>query len=142
MYVPFLRKYQIAALLVLQTLIVMFGALVVLPFGITACYSFVSGGLLVIVPHAYFARYIFRYRGALFARRIMKGFYFGEAVKFLMTSAGFSLIFVFIHPLNVAVFMAAFILTQVLLWFTPVILQKYLGIDIHRMQVTHQLARD
>ena len=71
----------------------------------------------------------------------MKGFYLGEAIKFLMTSAGFSMIFVFIHPLNVAVFMAAFILTQVLLWFTPVILQKYLGIDIHRMQLTHNPAR-
>ncbi len=61
--------------------------------------SFVLGGLVVIVPNAWFALGVFRWRGANVARQAVKAGYAAETGKFLLSVAGFALIFALVRPL-------------------------------------------
>jgi ATP synthase protein I len=63
-------------------------------------YSVLSGGLIAIVPQAYFAVLAFRWRGARSARAIARSSYAGEVGKFLLSVAGFALVFAVLRPIN------------------------------------------
>ena len=55
--------------------------------------SCLLGGLVAIIPHAYFAGLAWRYSGARAAPMVVKLFYRGESGKFVLTLVGFGLIF-------------------------------------------------
>lgn len=55
--------------------------------------SCLLGGMLAIVPHAYFALLTWRYSGARAAPLVVHAFYRGATGKFVMTLVGFGLIF-------------------------------------------------
>ncbi len=92
---------------------VFLGALGLAALGWVSAYSLLTGGLISAIPNAYFANKAFRYRGARAAQKIVRELYTGEAVKLLMTGAGFALSFAFIEPLNVAALFSGFILVHV-----------------------------
>jgi len=98
--------------------------LVALCFGKVAFYSALLGALLVIVPHAYFAWRVFRFRGAKYTRNILKDFYMGETLKLVMTFSGFAIIFAMVHPLSALALFITFIIGQLLFWFAPILLKK------------------
>lgn len=89
--------------------------------GWTAVYSAAFGGLVAWLPNVYFALMAFRYRGARAARNIVKSFYAGEAGKFVLTAVLFALVFVSVKPLNAPVLFGAFIVTQMVNWFAPLV---------------------
>lgn len=69
-------------------------------------YSVFSGGLVAIVPQAYFAVLAFRWRGAQSASAIARSSYAGEIGKFVLSIAGFALVFAVVRPIDgPAVFM-------------------------------------
>jgi ATP synthase protein I len=79
-------------------------------------YSVVSGGLVAIVPQAYFAVLAFRWRGAQSASAIARSSYAGVLGKFLLSIAGFALVFAVVRPIDgPAVFMGylAMLVTQI-----------------------------
>ncbi len=55
--------------------------------------SALTGGLIAVVPNAYFARQVYRYSGARLATAVVHSFYRGEAGKFLMTVIAFATVF-------------------------------------------------
>jgi ATP synthase protein I len=61
--------------------------------------SFVLGGLIAIVPNAWFALGVFRWRGASVAQQAVKAGYAAEIGKFLLSIAGFALVFAMIRPI-------------------------------------------
>ena len=61
-------------------------------------YSVLSGGLIAILPQAYFAALAFRWRGARSARAIARSSYAGQVGKFLLSVAGFAAVFVALRP--------------------------------------------
>ena len=63
-------------------------------------YSVFSGGLIAVVPQAYFATLAFRWRGARSASAIARSGYAGEAGKFLLSGVGFALVFALVRPIN------------------------------------------
>lgn len=63
-------------------------------------YSVLSGGLIAILPQAYFAALAFRWRGATSARAIARSSYAGETGKFLLSIAGFAAVFVAVRPID------------------------------------------
>ncbi len=69
-------------------------------WGTVRGYSWLLGGLVAVVTHAYFAWQVFRYRGAQAARRIASASYAGEIGKFLLAVAGFALIFALVRPVS------------------------------------------
>ena len=90
---------QIAVLVVVCTVVAM--------FDVTAAYSAAIGGLIAVGPQAWFAARLFRKRGARSADAVARSGYAGEVGKFLLTAAGFAVVFSTVHPLNpMAVFVA------------------------------------
>lgn len=85
--------------LVQLALLVVLG-LGVLAWDAVAAYSVVSGGLIAIVPQAYFAALAFRWQGARSASAIARSSYAGEVGKFILSIAGFALVFAVVRPLN------------------------------------------
>ena len=84
--------------------------------------SAVLGGLVCVIPNAYFAKQLFRYHGALAAKRIVSGFYRGEALKIALSAALFALVFRFFN-INPVVFFATYLAVQMVFWFTPLLFE-------------------
>ncbi|MCB1855699.1 MAG: ATP synthase subunit I [Pseudomonadales bacterium] len=72
-------------------------------------YSVLSGGLIAIVPQAYFATLAFRWRGARSARAIARSSYAGQVGKFLLSIAGFAAVFVALRPLDAPAVFAGYL---------------------------------
>ncbi|MCX7116855.1 MAG: ATP synthase subunit I [Legionellales bacterium] len=86
--------------------------------GTLSAISVILGGMVSLVPNAYFATQLFRYQGAHAARRIVASFYKGEAAKFLLTFVLFALVFVCFQIIP-WVFFVTYILVQMVIWFAP-----------------------
>ncbi len=63
-------------------------------------WSLAAGGLVAIIPQAYFAHLAFRRRGARNARAIARSSYAGEVGKFLLSVAGFAVVFATVRPIS------------------------------------------
>ena len=63
-------------------------------------WSLAAGGLIAIIPQAYFAMLAFRWRGASSARAIARSSYAGETGKFLLSVAGFAVVFATVRPIS------------------------------------------
>jgi ATP synthase protein I len=63
-------------------------------------YSVLCGGLIAILPQAYFAARVFRRAGAQSAQAIARASYSGEIGKFVLTAAGFAAVFASVSPIN------------------------------------------
>ena len=72
-------------------------------------YSMLSGGLIAIVPQAWFATVAFRFSGARSARAIARSGYAGEVGKFLLSIAGFAVVFATLRPVSGAAVFAGYI---------------------------------
>lgn len=63
-------------------------------------YSVFSGGIIAIVPQAYFATLAFRWRGARSTQAIARSSYAGEIGKFFLSVAGFAVVFAALRPIS------------------------------------------
>ena len=63
-------------------------------------YSVLSGGLIAVIPQAYFAALAFRWRGARSASAIARSSYAGEVGKFILSIAGFAVVFAAVRPID------------------------------------------
>lgn len=75
--------------------------------------SLLVGGLLFLLPHAWFGWRVFRHRGAGAAQQVLRGFHRAEAGKFLLTGAGFAMVFMVVRPLHAVAFFGAYIVLYV-----------------------------
>ncbi|MEM8661527.1 MAG: ATP synthase subunit I [Pseudomonadota bacterium] len=83
-----------------QLAILVLLSLILLASDTVRAYSVLSGGLIAILPQAYFAALAFRWRGALSARAIARSSYIGQVGKFVLSVAGFAAVFVVVRPIN------------------------------------------
>ncbi|MAT92691.1 MAG: ATP F0F1 synthase subunit I [Halioglobus sp.] len=72
-------------------------------------YSVGAGGLIAIVPQAWFARMAFRNSGARAAQAIARASYAGEVGKFLLSVAGFAVVFATVRPIAGAAVFAGYL---------------------------------
>lgn len=94
----------------------------------TMCWAALAGGLIQIIPNAYFALLAFRYRGARSSMLIAQSFYRGEVGKYVMTLVGFAAVFsVFGKQLQGVnggiVFLSYALMLVVQLWITPKVMR-------------------
>ena len=76
-------------------------------FNVTLAGSIMVGGLIQIIPQAWYARQAFRYRGARQVNKIVRAMYWGESGKVILTAALFVTTFIVWKQLNfLAVFCA------------------------------------
>jgi len=106
---PPLRKLIAAQLLVIFGL----SSATLLFLGWISAYSVLIGGLINVIPNAYFAYKVFRYRGARAAQKIVRELFTGEAIKLLLMGAGFALSFLYVKPLNTAALFSGFVLVHI-----------------------------
>ena len=109
---PPVHRITLAQLALLVSLCLFF-----LAFDKVCAYSVLSGGLIAIVPQAYFATLAFRWRGARSARAIARSSYAGQTGKFLLSVAGFAAVFAGLRPIDpLAVFAGylAMVATQII----------------------------
>ena len=83
----------------IAVLVLLGGALYVVAHPVAA-QSLVLGGLVGVIPQAYFAWRVFRRGGARAAPQIARAGYSGETGKFLLAVAGFGLVFAFHRPVE------------------------------------------
>lgn len=79
-------------------------------------YSIFIGGLIFLIPNMYFALYAFRYRGAQAVQIVLMSFYRGEIGKFLLSSVGFAIGFIFVQPLSVLFVFIAYVALTIMQW--------------------------
>ncbi|WP_313514429.1 F0F1 ATP synthase subunit I [Pseudomonas sp.] len=94
--------------------------------GTVAGYSGLCGGLIAWLPNLYFAHKAFRFSGARAAQAIVRSFYAGEAGKLILTAVLFALTFAGVKPLEPLAVFGVFLLTQLVSWFSPLLMRKRL----------------
>ena len=92
---PPVHRITLAQLAILVPL-----CLVILALDKVRAYSVLSGGMIAILPQAYFAALAFRWRGARSARAIARSGYAGEVGKFFLSVAGFAAVFAVVRPID------------------------------------------
>jgi ATP synthase protein I len=92
---PPVHRITLAQLAILVPL-----CLVILALDEVRAYSVLCGGMIAILPQAYFAALAFRWRGARSARAIARSGYAGEVGKFFLSVAGFAAVFAVVRPID------------------------------------------
>lgn len=83
-----------------------------------AAISALLGGLVCIIPNAYFASKLFKHQGARAAKQIVNSFYKGEALKIVMSVFLFTVVFGLFRITPLA-FFVSYILILMSHWFAP-----------------------
>ena len=98
-----------------------FAAICAIGYGINAASSALLGGIVYIVPNAYFASKLFRYQGARSAKQIVNSFYKGEALKIIISIFLFTAVFV-LFKITPLAFFVSYIMILMTHWFAPLII--------------------
>jgi len=98
-----------------------FAVICAIAFGANAASSALLGGIVCVVPNAYFASKLFKYQGARSAKKIVNGFYKGEAIKIVLSVLLFTAVFVWVKITPFA-FFASYIMVLMTHWFSPLII--------------------
>ena len=80
-------------------------------------YSVMLGGLIQIVPQAWFARQAFRFAGARRVQSIVSAMYWGETGKVVLSAVLFTATFLLVSPLNVGALFSSFVVMILVQWF-------------------------
>ena len=107
--------------LIQLVIVIIFAILVLGLYGVNSAQSIVLGSLVQIIPNMCCARNMFKYQGATSAKKIVSGFYKGEAVKIILSIILFALVFNYIR-IDPILFFGAYISMQLLLWLLPLII--------------------
>ena len=71
--------------------------------------SILLGGLIQLIPQAWFTWQAFKYAGANHANAIVRSMYRGEAGKLVLTACGFTVVYNVIDNVNAIALMSAFL---------------------------------
>jgi len=108
-----IQKPPVNRVMLLQLIILLvLAVLAQLILGTVVAYSVLLGGLLSLVPNAYFAYKVTRHAGARATDRMVRSAYIGEVMKLALTGAGFALVFTQVRPLHVVGLFCGFIVVH------------------------------
>ncbi|HHF7375388.1 F0F1 ATP synthase subunit I [Legionella bozemanae] len=107
--------------LVQSSVTLVFAAFCALIYDINAASSALLGGMVCIVPNAYFASKLFKYQGARSAKKIVNSFYKGEALKIVISVFLFTAVFL-LFKITPLAFFGAYIMILMTHWFAPLII--------------------
>jgi ATP synthase protein I len=100
-----------------QVTILLVAVVALAPLDTTISFSVLIGGIIQIVPQAYFSLLAFRYIGAQQAPKIVQAMQKGASGKLLLTAILFGLSFSFLSPLDVRVLFFTYCLMIIIQWF-------------------------
>jgi len=88
--------------------------------GNKAAFSSLLGGLICVIPNIIFAALVFKHQGAQAARKIVRSFYKGEALKIVTSVLMFAVVFV-MFDINAFALFITYIIVQMSNWFAPLV---------------------
>jgi ATP synthase protein I len=86
--------------------------------GVNSGLSALAGAVIAVIPNFVFATLAFSHMGASATAKVLKGFYWGEAVKLLLTIALFSLVFLTYKAAFMPLFVC-YLLGLIVHWTAP-----------------------
>lgn len=92
-------------------------------FGKKIACSVLLSGVVAFIPSLLFARKLFQYQGARSAKQILRAFYLGEAIKFVMSILLFTLVFIFFR-VNAPAFFLTYIVVIMTHWLSPLFIMN------------------
>jgi ATP synthase protein I len=104
-----LRKTAFRYVYIQATVVSIVSALLYLYGRADWSFSLFLGGMVCVLPNLYFAYKLFLQTGAQDIRLIVKAFYFGEIVKFLLTILFFYIAFKYLNVSKLPFFIGFFI---------------------------------
>jgi ATP synthase protein I len=114
-----LQRPRLGKVLAVEGVVLLLAATVAWRFDTVTSRSILLGGLIFLLPQAWFSWRAFRVRGAVAAAEVAQGFYRAEAGKFLLVTAGFALAFTVAWPVDTlwlfGAYASALLLNSVLL---------------------------
>jgi ATP synthase protein I len=114
--------------LAIDTGLVVFMSLVWILESRLAGYSAFIGGLIFVIPNAYFARQMYRYEGARSAPMMVSNMFRAEGIKLALTAVFFAAVFILIEPVHVPALLFTFavmvVLNPFMRWFFRPKLQR------------------
>jgi ATP synthase protein I len=114
-----LNKHGITRFWMLQlSLVVLLSVFFAVACNAQSAYSALLGGLVCIIPNAFFAVKLFKYQGARAAKQIVNSFYKGEALKIVLSIFLFTVVFIGCKITPLA-FFVSYILVLMTHWFAP-----------------------
>lgn len=119
-----LKAPPIARIYWLQAIVLLLVFLLLLLIDTAIAWSALYGGLISLLPNAYFAKWAFKYSGAKSARPVTQSFYRGEAGKFVLTTLLFAGGFYLITPLDVVALFLSYIAMMAINW---IVAARYLN---------------
>lgn len=124
-----LASFPRQATIVKRILIAQLVVTIALPIGfagwsIAAAYSALLGGVICLLPNAYFARRMFRHTGARAARQIVRSFYAAETGKLVFTAILFGVSFAAVKGLVAPALFLGFIAVQIVSWLVPLLWKR------------------
>ncbi len=111
-----IRKPPVFKVCLIQMSILLPMAAIGLWLSVTVSYSLLLGGLLQVIPSAYFAYFAFRVVGAAHVNFVLQQIYRGEMGKFTLTLVGFALVFLLVKPLHSVALFSAFVAMTFVYW--------------------------
>jgi ATP synthase protein I len=113
--IPTKITHPITRIILIQLTVLLLSAGVsFLVMGVVTSYSVLLGGMICIIPSAYFAKKVFSQYGARAIENVVRNAYVGEFIKLALIGMGFSLAFVFVKPLDVPSLFAGFVLAHII----------------------------
>jgi ATP synthase protein I len=110
-------KYAAYKIVVAQFLItIVIAAIVLIAAGVTPAYSALSGGMISVVASLYLAGRLFSQEGIAPAAKVLRAFYFGEALKILLT-IGLFVFVILVFQVDVLYAVMAYMATLPVYWF-------------------------
>ena len=122
---PFIQQPGFPVLLVQAIVCLLVALLFVLGKGTTAGYSALLGGMIALLPNAFFAYKAFRYFGARSAKDIVLSIWSGAMGKWILTAVLFALVFVGIGQLDIAALFVAYLLSVAVAASAPLLIKNF-----------------
>lgn len=111
---PAMITFSTTKVTVIQSAVLLLLTLVAfLLLGKVSAYSVFLGGLISVIPNAYFASKVFSHAGARSVEKVVQSFYLGELIKLVLMGTGFALVFALVEPLSALAVFAGFVLTHI-----------------------------
>jgi ATP synthase protein I len=122
---PFRQQPGFPVLLVQALVGLIVTLLFLLGKGTTASYSALLGGLIALLPNAFFAYKAFRFFGARSAREIVQSIWSGAMGKWILTAVLFALVFVGISQLDIAALFVGYLLAVAAAASAPLLIKNF-----------------
>lgn len=112
-----IKAPPVGRIALIQLAVLIVATLGMMPVDVAVSGSLMIGGLIQIIPHAYFTRWAFRYQGARQAPKILRAIYWGETGKVLLTVVLFGLTFSYVEPLHLPALFLGYGAMVIVQWF-------------------------